>query len=147
MKNILDGVLLVSACALLAAAPLVAQQHGTDAVQLEQGARVYMSTCSACHGPTGDQISGVALASGQYRHATTDDELAHVITSGIPGTMMPPNNLNARDLPALVAYLHAMKDFNTKKVALGDPARGQAIFEGKGQCLESALCRSGRRRS
>jgi cytochrome c oxidase cbb3-type subunit III len=113
---------------------LNAQQHGTDPVQLDTGARVYSSTCSACHGPDGDQVSGVELKKGSYRHAATDDELARVIRNGIPGTAMPPNNLTSQNLIALMAYLHAMRDFKTKKVAMGDPRSGRAIFEGKGGC-------------
>jgi putative heme-binding domain-containing protein len=48
---------------------------------------------------------------------------------------MPPNNINAQGLVALIAYLHAMRDFKTKKVAIGDARSGRAIFEGKGGCL------------
>ena len=121
-------------CVLLAA-PLLAQQHGTDPVQLDTGARVYSSTCSACHGPEGDQVTGVELKKDQFRHASNDDELARVILNGIPGTAMPPNNINGQSLVALVAYLHAMRDFKTKKVALGDARSGRSIFEGKGGCL------------
>ena len=113
---------------------LRAQQHGTDPVQLDTGARVYSATCSACHGPDGDQVSGVELKKGQFRHASTEDELARVIQNGIPGTAMPPNNVTSQNLVALVAYLHAMRDFKTKKVALGDASKGRAVFEGKGGC-------------
>lgn len=113
---------------------LQAQQHGTDPVQLDTGARIYSSTCGACHGPDGDLVSGVDLKRGQFRHASTDDELARVIQTGIPGTAMPPNNINSGNLVALVAYLHAMRDFKTKKVALGDARNGRALFDGKGGC-------------
>jgi putative heme-binding domain-containing protein len=114
-------------------ATLVAQ-HGVDPVELDAGARIYASTCSACHGPDGDLVSGVNLKKGQFRHASTDDELASIIENGIPGTAMPPNNLG-RNVIAVVAYLHAMRDFKTKKVALGDARNGRAIFEGKGGCM------------
>ncbi|HEY2013408.1 MAG TPA: c-type cytochrome [Bryobacteraceae bacterium] len=129
------GVFLVSAFACLSPAGLLAQQHGTDPVQLDTGARIYSGTCSVCHGPDGDQVSGVELKKGQFRHAANDDELAHVIQNGIPGTAMPPNNIGSGNLVALVAYLHAMHDFKTKKVALGDARSGRAIFEGKGGCV------------
>jgi putative heme-binding domain-containing protein len=49
---------------------------------------------------------------------------------------MPPNNINSGNLVALVAYLHAMRDFKTKKVAMGDARAGKAIFDGKGGCLD-----------
>jgi putative heme-binding domain-containing protein len=111
-----------------------AQQHGTDPVQLDTGARIYSSTCSACHGPDGDQVSGIELKKGQFRRASTDDELASVIQNGLPGTAMPPNNIYSGNLVALVAYLHAMRDFKTKKVTLGDARNGRALFDGKGGC-------------
>ncbi len=112
----------------------LAQQHGTDPVQLDNGARLYSSTCSVCHGPDGDQVSGVELKRGQFRRAATDDELAKIIQLGIPGTAMPPNNIGSGNLVALVAYLHAMRDFKTKKVALGSATAGGALFAGKGGC-------------
>ena len=115
--------------------PMWAQQHGTDPVQLDTGARIFSATCSGCHGPDGDQISGVDLKRGQFKRASDDEELARIIQNGIPGTMMPPNNINRGNLVALIAYLHAMRDFKTRKVALGDPIRGRQIFESKGGCL------------
>jgi putative heme-binding domain-containing protein len=142
IEYILGKLLMLRECALVLAisgwlgteARLHAQQHGTDPVQLDAGARIYSSTCSACHGPDGDQVSGVELKKGQFRRASTEDELARVIQNGIPGTAMPPNNINSGNLVALVAYLHAMRDFKTKKVAMGNAGTGRAIFEGKGGC-------------
>lgn len=132
MRKACPVVFAILCC--LTAQPLRAQQHGTDPVQLDAGARTYSATCSVCHGPDGDQVSGVELKRGQFRHASDDNELARLIQTGIPGTAMPPNNIGSQNLVALIAYLHAMRDFKTKKVALGDKQRGQAIFEGKGRC-------------
>src|SRR5215472_12820781 len=120
----------IARAAALVVWPLLAQQHGTDPVQLDVGARVYNSTCSGCHGPDGDQVSGVDLRKGHFRQASTDEELARVIQTGIPGTAMPPNNVSSGSLVALVAYIHAMRDFKTKKVALGEARNGRVIFEG-----------------
>jgi putative heme-binding domain-containing protein len=49
---------------------------------------------------------------------------------------MPPNNIGSGNLVALVAYLHAMHDFKTKRVALGEARNGRGIFEGKGGCMD-----------
>jgi putative heme-binding domain-containing protein len=138
MRRKIARVLVLVASALTslgAAPPLLAQQHGTDPVELDTGARIYSATCSVCHGPDGDQAGGVELKKGQFRHASNDDELARVIQNGIPGTAMPPHNIGSGNLVALVAYLHAMRDFKTKKVALGDARNGRGIFEGKGGCM------------
>ena len=80
---------------LTLALPLLAHQHGTDPVQLDTGARSYSANCSVCHGPDGDQVSGVELKRGKFRRASTDDELAKIIQTGIPGTAMPPNATRA----------------------------------------------------
>ena len=110
-------VLLASALT----SPLLGQQHGTDPVQLDTGAWIYSATCSVCHGPDGDQVSGVELKKGQFRHASNDDELARVIQNGIPGTAMPPNNIG-RDLIALVAYLVAFLLYYREEVREASPA-------------------------
>ena len=113
----------------------IAQQHGTDPTEIDAGARLYASNCISCHGPNGDLINGVALMQGKFRRASNDDELYLVIRDGIPGTAMPPHNMSVADITALVAYLHAMRDFRAKPVALGNAEKGRAIFEGKGGCL------------
>lgn len=128
------SIALVWVLVALAVGPLLAQ-HTADPVELDTGARIYSSTCNSCHGPEGDQVNGVDLKKGQFRHASNDDELARVIQDGIPGTAMPPNNIG-RNLVALVAYLHAMRDFKTRNVALGEAHSGRAIFEGKGGCQD-----------
>lgn len=115
---------------------LNAQQEGNvTQAELNSGARIFMSTCSACHGPDGNQVGGVDLKGGHFAHAATDEQLARVIQNGIPGTGMPPNNVTRGNLVALIAYLHAMRDFDTRKVALGDAEKGRAVFNGKGGCL------------
>ncbi len=131
-------VLVISALGWFGAGVcLNAQQEGNvTQAELDTGARIFRSTCSACHGPDGNQVSGVDLKSGHFRHAATDEQLAGVIQNGIPGTAMPPNNVTRRNLIALIDYLHVMRDFDTRKVALGDAERGRAIFEGKGGCLK-----------
>lgn len=130
-------VLVISTLGWLGVGPcLNAQQEGNvTQVELNTGARIFMSTCSACHGPNGNQVSGVDLKSGHFRHASTDEELARVIQNGIPGTGMPPNNVARGNLIALIAYIHDMRNFDTRKVALGDTEKGRAIFNGQGGCL------------
>ena len=130
-------VLAISTLGWLGAgACLNAQQEGNATqAELNRGAQIFQATCSKCHGTDGTQVPGVDLKSGHYRHAATDEELANVIQHGIPGTGMPPNNVARGNLIALIAYLHNMRNFGTREVKLGDPAQGQAIFEGKGGCL------------
>lgn len=112
-----------------------AQAPPPDPRRLETGARLYALHCDRCHGPAGDAQAGVNLRTGQFKRVSTDLEIMDTVVNGIAGTTMPPTRLDSGDLVALVAYIRAMKDFGTRKVTIGDAARGKAIFEGKGRCL------------
>jgi putative heme-binding domain-containing protein len=122
--------------ALAARAPSSAQEHAGNyaPADIQYGATIYAAQCTTCHGPNGDSISGVDLRSGRFRNASSDDDLRRIVTIGIPGTSMPGRRLDTAELTGLIAYLRNMRDFNTTSVTLGDPARGQALFEGKGRC-------------
>jgi putative heme-binding domain-containing protein len=103
-------------------------------LDIQFGSRVYAAQCVVCHGATGDLVGGVDLRSGRFQRASSDGELRGIITTGIPGTAMPPFTFNASELAGIVAYLRNMRDFNASAVALGDPARGQTLYEGSGRC-------------
>jgi putative heme-binding domain-containing protein len=126
------AVVVVVVCAMAGAA--AAQQPAPDRARLETGARLYALHCRTCHGPEGDAIGGVNLRTGQYKRAATDLDVMNTILRGVPGTAMPANQLSNGDLSMLVAYLHVMKDYGAKEVAIGDAAKGREIFEGKGGC-------------
>jgi cytochrome c oxidase cbb3-type subunit III len=131
-----------SACAIallwFIARPSAQQQtlHAGEYAQadIQYGATVYTAQCTQCHGPNGDQVSGVDLRSGRFRNAASDDDLRRIVTAGIPGTSMPGRRLDAAEVTGIIAYVRNMRDFNSSGVTLGDRARGEALFEGKGQC-------------
>lgn len=100
------------------------------------GQRVYGTVCVTCHGPTGTGVSGVDLRRGPIRRAPTDEALRALIASGIPTAGMPSFRLEQAEITGLVAFIRAGFDATPAvPVALGDPIRGQAIIEGKGECL------------
>lgn len=110
-----------------------AQHAGEHSQQdIQSGSVVYGLQCAQCHGPNGDQVGGIDLRTGRFRHATSDDDLRRVITNGIPGTSMPGRRLDPAQLTVLVAYVRNMRDFNTAVVAMGDAARGRGLYEGSG---------------
>ena len=115
-----------------------AQEHVGQYSQadVENGFRLFGVHCSTCHGANGDSIPGIDMRRGQFRRVTSDAELTRIISSGIPGTAMPPNRFVSADLAGLVAYIRSMRDFDTREVAIGDAGRGQALFEGKGGCVK-----------
>ena len=115
--------------------PLAGQEHAGQysQVDVETGFNLYNSNCITCHGANGDSVSGVNLRSGQFRRASTDSDLNRLIQTGIPGTAMPPGRFNTAELAGLVAYIRAMRDFDTRPVR-GNAVAGRTVFEGKGAC-------------
>ena len=101
---------------------------------IQYGSRVYAAQCAVCHGANGNVVAGVDLRNGPLRRAPSDAELRDIITTGIPGTAMPPFAFDASELTGIIAYVRNMRDFDARSVPLGDPARGKAVFEGAGGC-------------
>jgi putative heme-binding domain-containing protein len=134
LRHALGAVFL----AAIGVSPLFGQQaeHAGEYSQadIQYGSTIYASQCTQCHGPTGDQISGVDLRSGRFRNASSDDDLRRIVTQGIPGTSMPGRRLDNAEITGIIAYVRNMRDFNAASVTLGDPRRGRAIFEDKGRC-------------
>ena len=113
---------------------LLTQDHPGQYSQedIATGNRIYAAQCNLCHGRDGDQVSGVDLRRGVFRRASTDEDLARVITNGTAAGM-PPFRLQPSELTGIVAFVRAHFD-TTAAVRVGDAARGRAIFEGKGMC-------------
>ena len=103
--------------------------------EIDEGAQVFQSNCAVCHGPDGDAVEGIDFAKGRFKRAAQDSDIARVIAGGVPGTGMPPFDLRTRDVGALLAYFRFLRA-GVVSVAAGDAASGQALFEGKGGCLE-----------
>jgi putative heme-binding domain-containing protein len=138
------SIVLALACTAAAAGFGVAaraqgpgQDHAGQYAQsdIAYGAQLYAAQCATCHGSNGDQVGGVNLRSGQFRRAITDNEVMRLITTGIPGASMPAFRFVQAEQLAIVAYLRNMNSLDAGSVKLGNPARGRAVFEGKGECL------------
>src|SRR5437868_14567867 len=113
-----------------------AQEHPGQYSQadVEAGFNLYNANCITCHGANGDSVPGVNLRGGQFRRVATDADLNRLIQTGIPGTAMPPGRYTTADLAALVAYIRSLREFDTALPGRGNAARGQSIFEEKGNC-------------
>ena len=125
---------------MLAVAVVAAQEHSYTQADIDNGARLYQSSCAGCHGPNGDMVPGIELQRGQFRRATTDTEILQIIQAGIPGTTMPPSSFTATQAGSIVAFLRSRAPSaaagrgGAVTVARGDAARGRTIFDGKGRC-------------
>jgi putative heme-binding domain-containing protein len=127
-------VFIILLAGLLAAgASRASAQHEVTSDDIREGERLFVASCTGCHGPDGDAVFGVDLKRSQFRRATTDDDLVRAIREGVPNTAMPPNNLSEPQARMVVAY---MRSFVSTPLTLvpGDAARGRSLFEGKGKC-------------
>jgi putative heme-binding domain-containing protein len=125
---------LLCILALVVAPGALSAQHEYPATDVENGARLFLATCATCHGPDGDAVTGVDLGRGQFRRASSDEDLVRIIRTGIPNTGMPPNNVSEINAGNIVAYLRTIAAEKRTTSVAGDPVRGKAIFEGKGNC-------------
>lgn len=124
----------IAIAVIASTAPASAQRFHVPG-ETEQGEILYQANCVTCHGLEGDQVSGTDLAHGQFRRASSDDDLIRIIRTGIPGTAMPANNLSDTQAAAIVRYLRSLAATEPLTSIPGDAARGQALVEGKGACL------------
>jgi putative heme-binding domain-containing protein len=118
---------------ILAAGTLFAQ-HSFTPIDVEDGGRLFRANCTICHGAQGDGVPGIDLGHGKFRRAKSDDDIAAIIRSGIPGTAMPPNNFTDFAALTIVAYLRSMAAATATTTSGGNPARGKTIYDGKGNC-------------
>jgi cytochrome c oxidase cbb3-type subunit 3 len=132
----MNGRALAGAAAawLASAAPPASAQHLTAFDG--EGASLYAAECAECHGDDGALVAGVDLGRGRFSRPLTDNELAAVIIHGIPDTTMRPADLDEEQIEELVAYLRDSARPREEPALTGDPARGQALFEGKGECTD-----------
>lgn len=119
----------------LGAALCVQAQTTRAQTTVDTGRQLYRANCQPCHGAEGDNVPGVDFKSGEFRRASSDEDLVKLILSGIPGTAMPPTNLAEPSRRALVAYLRSLHAATMDNSATGNAANGMALFEGKGGCL------------
>jgi putative heme-binding domain-containing protein len=116
-------------------AQVIDQDHGQySRADVEAGQRLYGPQCQVCHGANGDGVPGVDLKLGRFRRASSDQDLAQVITSGVPGTGMPGFVLRPDELTAVIAFIRAGFDPASASVRVGDATRGRALFEGRAEC-------------
>ena len=127
------GVLIaISGLARPAFAQVSTQQYSTANIQA--GYRLYASQCALCHGGNGDSVAGINLAHQQFRRVSTDADIRRTVTSGIAAAGMPPFQFQPAELDAIIAYIRSGFDLDGASFAVGDAARGKAIFDGKGGC-------------
>lgn len=134
LRKFFCSALLMSLLSVSHAQELGDHQYTSEAIQA--GLRVYNLECALCHGPQGALVDGIDLRRGIFRSASSDEDLVDVISEGRAQGRMPAFDLSPAELNGVIAYIRAGFDPDGVAVRIGDPARGEALFEGKGRCTE-----------
>jgi putative heme-binding domain-containing protein len=129
------SVATLTAAICVLATRVFAQQGAYTAGDVEDGRQLFLSNCASCHGADGEAVPGVDLGHGQFRRATTDDDLVEIIRRGIQGTAMPPTNFSNPQASQITAYLRSLAISNENSRVPGNADRGKTVFDGKGQCV------------
>ena len=125
---------LAAIVSVLAAGASLAAQHDT-AQDIDDGGKVFRSTCANCHGPDGDSVAGIDLGRGVFRRAKTDKDVVDIIRNGVAGTGMPATNMPEAQAEQIVSYLKSVAATKRSVSGTGNLERGKALFAGNGACV------------
>jgi cytochrome c oxidase cbb3-type subunit 3 len=125
---------------LILAVPLLAQ-HGAylnesknpaigNPASIALGAKLFATSCAACHGPDGSGGRGPNLVRRAVWHPLSDEMIFNTIRTGVPGADMPPTQLADEETWNLVAFIHALIGPASENKVPGDPAEGERVFWG-----------------
>ena len=104
----------------------------TSDADIQQGAALFQTHCSYCHGSFGEGGRGADLTAGIYRRGGRDPELYTSIRFGIPGSEMGPVRVTDDEVWKLVAYVKGLGSQGLLEKAAGDPAAGRQVYEKSG---------------
>lgn len=95
------------------------------------GALLFERNCAVCHGIEGKGGRGPSLHRPVLARATTAEEIAGLITNGIPPEMPDSSFLGDAPLADLAAYVYSLGRLPSVP-APGDPVKGRRLFEQSG---------------
>jgi cytochrome c oxidase cbb3-type subunit III len=101
---------------------------------IDRGHAFFANNCGICHGADahgGDKAPD--LNTGHFKHAVNDADLFRVITHGVPGTIMPANDLPAEQVWAIITFLRSTVVAG-RTVTGGNAELGRQFFWKAGEC-------------
>lgn len=102
---------------------------------LQEGKRLYLAHCSACHGPGGEGGKGPTLALPALPRAGTDEQLRRIIRGGISGSGMPRSELSTEKIARVADWVRHLGTRPVEKIP-GDISRGRELYQGRGGCAQ-----------
>jgi cytochrome c oxidase cbb3-type subunit 3 len=122
------AVALCGALALRAQEKAVTNPVASDPAAIREGASLFRGNCSPCHGLSARGGGrGPDLTAGRWVHGSSDADIFHTITHGVPGTEMPANDFEDSETWAILAYIRSLSPAKRETVS-GDRAAGEKIF-------------------
>jgi PQQ-dependent dehydrogenase (methanol/ethanol family) len=129
----------------LLAAPLLLAQNSGDKDDLKNpvagkpeaiaaGKKLYLESCSGCHGPTAEGGRGPNLAQGDQIRGASNRLLFSILAGGIKGSDMPPSGLSSDKNWQILTYLRDLTAVAFDSAAPGDTRAGATLFFGKAGC-------------
>ena len=108
---------------------------------IKAGGQLYLTVCSGCHGPSGEGGRGPSLVRGNRVRKVSNVKLFAAIQKGVPGTDMPPFPFPDEPIWQLVAFTRSLVASAYETDVPGDPAAGETVFFGKGECSRCHMIR------
>ena len=131
-------LLLTVSCSVMAlmAPAKAAQINPFDTPEgAQQGAALFQTHCTYCHGARGQGGRGADLTTGQYKYGGSDTSLYATIRNGVRGTEMPAVRATDEEVWKMVGFVKRLGAVDTGQKAPGDAAAGKLVFAGKGACI------------
>ena len=126
------GILMA---ALLGCQLLGARNQTPGQPNRAQGQKSFVRLCSGCHGADGRGTEqGPALVGNRRVRTRSIEKLRELIRNGIPAAGMPASPLPLSELTEIAAFVHSLNAPAAESALTGDPAPGEKLFFGKGQC-------------
>jgi putative heme-binding domain-containing protein len=125
--------------------PTTDRSAAQTVVATADGQALFRGLCSGCHGGAGRGGKGPDLTDNRWIHGSADQDIASVISNGVPKTTMKKmgDALKPDQIRTLIAYIRSLARTSTdsmwKPYIAGDPKAGQKLFfdsQGKAQCAK-----------
>ena len=128
--------ILSSAAACIASLLLAQETARPPATRdtVERGHVFFADNCGICHGEDARGTDrGPNLTTGQFKHGSSDADVFRTITHGVPGTIMPANDLPADQVWSIIVFLRSTV-VASRSVVTGSREAGEKYFWNAGKC-------------